>query len=79
VVSAGLSAVPLTSLAATVSNYSFPLLISFILTSCSSVMSSPHPNSLDWNAEIITPMPSFFGSIDLSPEGPTHCVPLKEN
>ena len=25
------------------------------------------------------PIPSFFGSIDHSPEGPTHCISLKEN
>jgi hypothetical protein len=42
-------------------------------------MSIPHPDSLDWNPETMTPMPSFFGSIDLSPERLTHCVLLKEN
>ena len=77
-VSGGFCALPLTSLAATMSKYSFPVLISFIPTICSSAMSIPHPNSLDWKAETITPRPPFFGSNDLLPEEPTHCILLKE-
>ena len=49
-----------------------------ILTICSSVMSIPHPNSLDWggnhNSNAI-----IFDSIDLMIERPIHCILLKEN